>query len=263
MNDQSELTRNVNWLLREKYGGEITKEAGKDIARLKQGEPVDYVIGWVDFLGCRVDLSMRSFIPRPETEYWVGKAIEDINKFVFPFRSKMKSRKGVIRCLDVFAGSGCIGVALLSHLPDAVVDFAEQEEAPLKQIAINTALNKINPSRYRIIRSDMLSSLKASEHYDYIFANPPYIAEMRKADAQESVLTWEPHAALFAKDDGLSYIELLLKEAKHYLAKDGTMYIEFDTPQKPALSEMLARYGYANIRFCKDQYEKWRWAKIR
>jgi len=244
----------------------MTKEAKKDIARLKRGEPVDYVIGWVDFLGCKIDLSMRPFIPRPETEYWVGKAIEDV---------KEKEGKRAIHCLDVFAGSGCIGIALLSRLPNAVVDFVEKEKAPLKQIAINTAMNNVDPLRYRIIsepqsggetnlfiRSDMVSSLKKGERYDYIFANPPYIALTRKGKVQKSVLAWEPHAALFGKDDGLYFIELLLKEAKNHLTKEGTMYIEFDSPQKPAFSELLSRYGYANVRFFKDQYGKWRWVEI-
>jgi len=242
----------IRWLLQEKYGGEMTKQAKDDIRRLERGEPVDYVIGWVDFLGCRIDLSARPFIPRPETEYWVGKTIEDI---------QAAGTKKAIRCLDVFAGSGCIGMALLCHLPHALIDFAEKEGAELRQIEMNVKLNGIGGSRYQMIQSDVCSSLERGRNYDYIFANPPYIAQKRKRSAQKSVLEWEPDAALFGKADGLYYITILLEEAKNYLAKEGKMYIEFDSPQKAQITSLLRHYGYAKTRFSKDQYGRWRWVE--
>ncbi|MDA1337579.1 MAG: hypothetical protein O3C23_02340, partial [bacterium] len=72
------ITRETQWLLQEKYKGKLTEAAKKDIARLKKGEPVDYLIGFVEFLGCKIDLSLQPLIPRMETEHWSQKAIESI-----------------------------------------------------------------------------------------------------------------------------------------------------------------------------------------
>ncbi|MBI2113194.1 MAG: methyltransferase, partial [Candidatus Wildermuthbacteria bacterium] len=153
--------REAEWILKEKYQGVMTPEAVLDIAKLKQGEHVDYIIGFTEFLGCKIDLSKRPMIPRPETEYWVEKAIQEL----------WKSRSASVWCLDLFAGSGCIGIAVLGHIPFARVDFGEKEKKFADQIKINATLNRIDRKRYRVFQSDVFS--KIPYKYDYIFANPP------------------------------------------------------------------------------------------
>lgn len=244
------VSQEIWWLIEEKYRGQLTPSAKKDMTRLQKGEHVDYVIGFVDFLGCSIDLSLRPFIPRPETEYWVEKAIEDVQK---------DPRKN-IRCLDIFAGSGCIGIAVLKHVPDTKVDFAEKEKKFCKQITFNAKLNKIAKSQYRVIQSDVFSQVR--ENYDYIFANPPYIAELRRNKVQASVLKHEPKEALFAGKDGLDVIRPFLRQAKDFLAPEGIVYLEFDSFQKRLIEHYLKKLGYQSWKFFKDQYGKWRWVKI-
>jgi release factor glutamine methyltransferase len=250
------MDKQIKWLLKEKYSNKPTKQFYKDIQRLKQGEPLDYVIGFTEFLGCKIDLSKRPLIPRPETEFWVEKAIEKLKNSL-----KIENCKLKIRCLDIFAGSGCIGIAVLKHIPNSLCDFADIEKNNLKQIKINCDLNRINKKRYKTIKSDIFSGI--SEKYDYIFANPPYIATILQNRIQKSVLKYEPKKALFGGKDGLFYTKKFLSKAKNHLNKDGKIYMEFDYIQKKEIEKIIKKTGYKNYKFYKDQYNKWRWVSIK
>lgn len=240
--------KEFSWLLNEKHSGIFRPEFLKDAFRLKQGEPIDYLIGFVEFLGCKIDLSKRSLIPRIETEFWVEKAIADIKKSV--------PESAV--CLDLFAGSGCIGFAVLKHIYGAQVDFADINIGCLQQVVINANCNGILSDRYRIIRSDAFGSIKGK--YDYIFANPPYLARVKSKSIQPSVLRWEPPDALWGGEDGLRYIRILLRDARKYLKTKGKIYFEFDDYQKDDIEKILFEYGYNGHQFFKDQFGKWRYA---
>lgn len=273
------MTKEARWLLNEKYAGKKTPGYFADLKRLGAGEPLAYVIGWVDFLGCRIDLSprlphgrgqVRPLIPRPETEFWVEKAISTIRTNYHDSsdrsihgssRNRMATgvRGAGVKILDLFAGSGCIGVALLKHLPNAMADFGEKDSRLCKQIKKNLALNGISPARARVIKTDVLSGITGT--YDYIFANPPYIDPAKKRTVQSSVLKYEPREALFAKEHGLFFIKKLLAEGEDRLRKGGTMYIEFGQGQKSELEKLARTYRWSTA-FTKDQFGKWRMVKI-
>lgn len=265
------MQKEINWLLKEKYGNKPSKAFEKDIKRLNGGEPLDYVIGFTNFLGCKIDLSKKSLIPRPETEFWVQKAIEDI-------KNKINSELFI---LDIFAGSGCIGIAVLRACPEFLrrVDFVDIEKKNLEQIKINLKINGVGVN-FIVRQSDVFKNVRAK--YDYIFANPPYIPDYRKNPSarlrailrnriQKSVLDFEPHKALFGGKDGLFYVRKFLKDAKKYLRKPAfakvsagrsKIYMEFDSVQKKEIEKLIKKNGYQNYEFYKDQYGKWRWVEI-
>ena len=249
---EEQLKKEIGWLLKEKYKGKLTKAAKKDIVKLKKGEPVDYLIGFVEFAGCNIDISFKPLIPRAETEYWVQKSIEDMQS--------SPKRKTNIQCLDMFAGSGCIGIAVLKKINNSHVEFVEKEKGFIQQILFNLKRNKLSKQRFSIICSDVFGEIKGT--YDYIFANPPYIAQKREKSVQSSVLTYEPKDALFAGKDGLKYIKKFLKEARYHLAENGKIYLEFDSPQKKEINMLLKEYNYSSWKFHKDQYNKWRFVVI-
>jgi len=242
------LQKEIRWLLEDKYHGEESEGFYKDIKRLQKGEPLDYVIGFIPFLGCHIDLSEKPFIPRTETEYWTARVIEELKLIVGP-----------LRCLDIFAGSGAVGVALLKHLPSARVDFAEKDSKFLKQIKINLEKNNLPARRYRLIQSDVF--LNISGRYDYIFANPPYLAKSQKDKVEEAVVYWEPAEAIWGGEDGLYYIEKLLKEAADHLSPGGKIFFEFDDPQKTKIQKIASGYNL-KINFFKDQFDRWRYAEV-
>src|SRR3989344_9117507 len=106
------MNKEINWLLQEKYNGVKTPEFLKHIERFKLGEPLDYIIGFVDFLGCKIDFSKKPLIPRFETEFWVEQILQD---------SRFKIQDSII--LDMFSGSGCIGISIMRHLPSSYITF--------------------------------------------------------------------------------------------------------------------------------------------
>lgn len=261
--------RIANWLIRDKYAGNQSSDLSADLVRLKKGEPLDYIIGWSDFCDCRIGLESRPLIPRAETEYWTEQVIKEITnrstkstRNTIPPPGGIVLRQKIVQCLDIFAGSGCIGIAVLKHCPGVTVDFLEKDKKLGAQIKKNCARNGIDPKRYQIIHSDLFKSLggpTAKWKYDYILANPPYIPLAREKRLAKSVTNWEPALALYAGDKGLAVIEKFLRGAKNHLLPGGRIWLEFDAGQKPTLVKMLSVTGYKNIEFQRDQYKRWRW----
>lgn len=240
------MTREEQWLLKEKYHGEKTADFLLDCARIFAGEPLAYVIGSQPFLNITVDLSERPHIPRPETEFWTERVIGTMQKDARPHLS----------CLDIFAGSGCIGLAVLKNVPKASVDFADTDERCIRQIEKNREQSGIYSSRIHIIRSDIFSHIIGT--YDYILANPPYIALNDIKRVESSVLNFEPHLSLFGGEDGLLVLRKFLMEAPKHLAPKGQIFMEFDDTEYSAVQEICAGLSHTDVRFSKDQYGLWR-----
>ncbi|HUT95963.1 MAG TPA: HemK family protein methyltransferase [Candidatus Paceibacterota bacterium] len=227
-------------------------------------ESIEYKKGYKNFLGCKIDLRFRPFIPRKETEFWVKEAIQDINL------SRAKSRES-LSILDIFSGSGCIGISILKHTKNSQMIFAEIDKKFIRQIKLNLKINKINSRRYKVIQSDIFKNVTGI--FDYIFANPPYVALKNKHLVQKSVLDFEPHKALFGGEDGLLLIRKFLKDARKYLkggglpaaclsgrqGRQGKIYMEFDHLQKKELEKLLKKLNYKNYKIHKDQFKKYRW----
>src|SRR3989344_1821085 len=273
---KQDISKQINWLLKEKYDGKMTARAKKDIERLKAGEPLDYVIGFTEFLGCKIDLSKKPLIPRVETEFWVEKSINNILTFS---RMSEYNKKNSIRILDMFSGSGCIGIAIMRHIENAQVVFADSQKNCIEQIKINLKINGLShrlirtnkpmiQKRYSVIKSDVFDGLNRkskivnleSTQFDYIFANPPYIPDYRSNSSarlrailrnrvQKSVLKYEPKEALFGGKDGMDYIRKFLSEAKNFLKPGGKIYMEFDSHQKKKIEKLLKELGYESLQF--------------
>lgn len=263
----------IKWLLEEKYNLDsrqfqvlfdnskkksykIRNSIISDLLRITSGEPLDYVIGVTKFLDCSIDLSYKPLIPRSETEYWVEKAIAEIKEN----NPSILTRKQSIEILDIFSGSGCIGIALLKYLPYVKVTFAEKNKKFILQIRKNLRLNGFNQIRCQIVQSDIFSDVYGK--YDYIFANPPYVAKTKINRVQKSVLRWEPQKAIFGGITGLFYIEKLLKQAKDFLKPKGVIFLEFDSWQRKDIENLLKKCHYNKWLFRRDQYKRWRWVKI-
>ncbi len=250
--------KEVEWLLKEKYAGVVSAAFDADVLRLKSGEPLAYVIGWIPFYDCKIDVSLHPMIPRPETEFWVARAVAELRALGKP----------TLRLADTFSGSGCIGVALLKHLPNATVDLSEFDPKLTEQLRINVALNGIDTARAKCEQADALSALTGT--YDAIFANPPYIDPKAIPEMDESVVNFEPHLSLFAGDRGLDYVKLIINDGGQYLHAGGTFYIECDAHQKEWIEELLTLHAASLSKgtpwkheFWLDQYDQVRFLILR
>lgn len=209
----------------------------------------------IKFLNCKIDISKRTFRPRTETEFWVKKAIKDCKLQI----EKCKLKK--VKILDIFSGSGCIGIAVLKNIKNSFVDFVDIDIKAVKQIKINLRLNDISRERYRIFHSNLFKKLKGKK-YDFIFANPPYVAKERIWQVQQSVKKFEPKISWYGGKRGMRYIKNFLKEAKNFLKENGKIFLEIDPLQKEDVEEILKKYNYSKFKFFKDQFKKIRWLKI-
>ena len=207
------------------------------------------------FLGCKIDLSKGVFRPRVETKFWVKKAIRDCKLEI----KKRKLKKP--KFLDIFAGSGFIGISILKNIRGSRVDFVDIDKRAIEQIKINLKLNKISPKRYKIYQSDLFEKIK-NKKYDFIFANPPYVAKERLFEVQESVKKLEPKISWYGGRKGTKVIKKFLKEAKHHLKEKGGIFMEFDPLQKEEIVKILKAQRYSKFEFFKDQFKKYRWIKI-
>jgi release factor glutamine methyltransferase len=211
-------------VLTEKYHGLESTEYRSDCARIDAHEPWEYILGYADFLDCKIDLSYKPMIPRDETAHWVKRVIEEWKD------------KGPITAVDLYAGAGNIGIALLKHLPESRVTFNEIDANLLPQIAKSIALNGIETSRATLIAGDSLEKITGT--FDVLCANPPYVDPAGEAD-MDPEMKYEPHIAFFGSSDGYGHHKELIREGRKYLTERGVLYGEFDMTQAEEIKKLL------------------------
>jgi release factor glutamine methyltransferase len=225
-------------VLQEKYGGIESDDYRADCARIDAHEPWEYILGYADFLDCKIDLSYKPMVPRDETAFWVEQVIKEWKDV------------GPITAIDLYAGSGNIGIALLKHLSDAQVTFNELDEKLMPQIVRSLELNDIAASRATLIAGDSLE--KITGKFDVICANPPYVDPAGEAD-MDPEMKYEPHIAFFGSSDGFGHHRELIKEGKKYLSPFGVLYVECDMTQVDELKSILADTDW-KYEFWNDPY---------
>ncbi len=237
------LNDEERWLLEDKFNGQKNEKFLLDLKKLKKGYPLAYLIGWVDFINIKINLDFKPLIPRVETEYWV---------FNFIKEERIREKKD-IKILDIFSGSGCIGLSILKENKNLSIHFSEINKKFIKQIEKNIKINDLNKKNIKIYQSDLFDKIPKNEKYDYILANPPYIPKWKKID--KSVFKHEDYCSLFAEDDGLFFVKKLIKSAPNFLKKNGKIYIEFDELNKNKIELFLKKEKIKNFIFKKDQFK--------
>ena len=223
------------------------------IARLQNGEPVQYVLGEADFAGRTFHVEPGVLIPRPETAelcQWIEEEVSSL---------EADDPKQI---LDICTGSGCIAITLGLNIPNSEVTGWDISEDALRIAQGNVEMLKAG--NVRIEYQDALMLPKAAEAADIIVSNPPYICEKEKADMEKNVLEHEPSIALFVPDeDPLKFYRAIAEYASSALKPEGALYFEINPIYEKETREMLEELGFKDIETQEDAFGKKRMMKAK
>ena len=223
------------------------------IARLQNGEPVQYVLGEADFAGRTFHVEPGVLIPRPETAELCQWIEEDVSSL------EADERKQI---LDICTGSGCIAITLGLNIPNSEVTGWDISEDALRIAQGNMEMLKVR--NVRIEYQDALMLPKTAETADIIVSNPPYICEKEKADMEKNVLEHEPSIALFVPDEEpLKFYRAIAEYASSALKSEGALYFEINPIYEKETREMLQSLGFKDIETKEDAFGKKRMMKAK
>ena len=214
--------------LKKYYKGNI-EEA---IKRFENGEPVQYIVGDVDFYGNIIKVDKRVLIPRFETEGLCEIALNYLTNTN-------------LNVIDLGTGSGCISITLKKKLPNINMDAVDISSDALDVALENAKLNNVEINFYQ---RDMLIPL--DKKYDCIISNPPYIPY--DEEVMDIVKNNEPHNALFADNNGYYFYEGILKNYKEYLNDKYCILFEIGYNQAERVCELAHTYLNCNTIVKKD-----------
>ncbi len=205
------------------------------ITKLADGMPLAYLTGVQAFYGRDFMVNAHTLTPRPDTELIVDMALDVIKK----------TNKAHLDVLELGTGSGCIAISLAKQarapLNITATDFSAQALAVAKHNATH------HKAKIHFVLSDWFNDIDGQ--FDVIVSNPPYI----KAQDEHLVqLAHEPISALVAGDDGLSDIQIIIKQSLLHLHTGGFLLLEHGYDQKQAVQQLLMQNGYQNISTHKD-----------
>lgn len=203
----------------------------------KIGYPLQYILGHWDFYGRRFKVGVGVLIPRQDTETVIEVCLDLL---------KTKQNPEI---LDLCAGTGCIGITLACEKEDAMVVLLEKYMEAARYTRENIA--SLSPLNATLVMGDVLEGDYNERKYDLIVSNPPYVTADEMKHLQKE-LTHEPETALFGGEDGLDFYRAIVKNYKNSLTENGALVLEIGSTQGPAVSEILEKNGFGNVKLKKD-----------
>ena len=218
--------------------------------------PLAYIIGTTTFLNLTLHIKQPILIPRPETEEWVYQVITMLKQHY--------NQGDTFSILDIGTGSGCIAIALAHHFPRAQITATDINQQALELAQDNSKLN--HTENITFLQSDLFAQLPKDAQFDLIVSNPPYIDPAALQNMPAQVTQWEDHQALFANNQGLKIIGLILANAATYLKVSDLPYqliLEIDQYHAQEVLAQAQTYQWDKKQAQKDSFNNWRtlWCK--
>ncbi len=211
----------------------VVQHVGDLLRRTIAGEPLAYLLGEWEFYGLKLLVTKDVLIPRDDTCALTEEAIK-----------QAMFLDAAPRVLDLCTGSGCIGIAIASKVPDARVTLADMSREALNVAKQNVAMHHLQ-GRVNCIRADALG--KPSPflgQFDMIVSNPPYITDGDMETLDTSVRDYEPHIALRGGEDGLDFYRAIAANYRACLKPGGYLCFEFGEGQADDVCDILTANGF-------------------
>jgi len=242
----------------------VIEKIDECLERRSKREPLQYIFGYVDFLGMKIKVGKGVLIPRPETELLAEEAIKTVTSYESGVRSQippspplLKGGGGGLSILDLCTGSGCLALALAKEFPDSKVYGTDISGVAIEYARKNADINGIKNVTF--LQGSLLEPLRdlfAVHHspftFDLIVSNPPYIKKDDIKTLQPEIKDWEPVEALDGGEDGLNYYRAIIPESRSYLKESGYLMLELGINQADAVKEIAEGTGFKTISFKKD-----------
>jgi len=196
------------------------------VKRREKREPLQHILGQVEFFGLKLKSDKRALVPRPETE----ELCEIVTTRMFADASAS------LDVLDLGTGSGAIAAALANFYKASKVLGVDKSDDALDLAKENLELCGL--ANATLAQSDWFSNVTGK--FDIIVANPPYLSDAEVNSAQEEVKVYDPLTALRADDDGLADLRKILSSAKDYLKEGGKIICECGLGQPEILVREFA-----------------------
>ena len=208
------------------------------VKRRSQREPLQYIIGTVEFGGLKLKVDRRALIPRPETELLIEKIV---GLCVQPPQS----------VLDLGTGTGAIALALAKAFSEAQITAVDVSPEALALAAENVLASGFGP-RVRLINSAWFKELQPEDRFELIVSNPPYLTDAETDAAAPEVRGHEPRSALVGGLDGLVDLREIISAASQFLAPGGLLALETGIAQHAELMTLAAAHGFERIESGRD-----------
>lgn len=215
-------------------GAESEKKIDALVQRRLKGEPVAYLIGEWEFYGLPLDISREVLVPRTDTELLAERAIE----------LARQAPEQPPKVLDLCCGSGCIGIAVAVHVPEAKVTLCDISEDALRISRQNVRRNQVGSRVITVAADAKERPPSVLWEYDVIACNPPYIPTQQLQELEDGVRLYEPFLALDGGQDGLDFYRSVSKRWKGNLKKGGHLLFEVGYTQAGEVEMILMENGY-------------------
>ena len=203
-------------------------------------EPLQYIIGKVEFYGLEFEVNPSVLIPRPETELLVEAVIELLKKYESP------------SILDIGSGSGNISIALAKNIPACKIVGLDISEEAIETAKRNAKLNEVG-DQLMFVKKNILNGLEIGENkFDVVVSNPPYISAEEFLNLDPELRLYEPRFALTDENDGLSFYRKISALSKSLLKNNGKIFFEIGAGQSEEVKRILLDNDYKSIVIRKD-----------
>jgi release factor glutamine methyltransferase len=210
------------------------------IKRRGNREPLQYIIGNVEFFGLQFFVNKNVLIPRSETELLVETII---NKF---------KNENSISILDVGTGSGNIAISLSKNLPEAKILGIDKSKKAIEIAEKNSVhINSNGKVKFEAIDFADFSNTNTCK-FDLIVSNPPYISLKDYESLEAELKNYEPKEALTDFEDGYNFYKLICKNASNLLVPKGKIFFEIGFGQSKTIKLIMDANGFTNISIVKD-----------